>query len=266
MDDPRPRDAVTIGRGDRLLDEILTITPTVLATWHRCARALLLDRFLGVPPSDAAPVPAEANLVHDLLRQIHRHGSCHDAAHVEGTLAGHGDAAQSASVRGFVERHTRRCPRRVERGEHEAEHARFHRSPPPMFMATGRIDAVWVHEGLLDARDYKTGHPAIDRVAEDPAARVQAWLLAPVAERHGLTLRLRYELLAPDIDDDPDPFQPDRDDLAAIEEELLTTAAAIRAERQYVGVNDLAVCRFCQYRSVCRDSAVRAQHEEAVPA
>ena len=39
-------------------------------------------------------------------------------------------------------------------------------------------------------------------------------------ERRGLRLRLRYEHLQPEVADDPEPFEPDADDLAAIEEEL----------------------------------------------
>ena len=75
--------------------------------------------------------------------------------------------------------------------------ARFHQRPPPSFMATGRLDAVWQHNGLLEVRDYKTGSVVTERVADDPRARLQAWLAAPIAERLGLKLRIRYEHLAP---------------------------------------------------------------------
>ena len=89
-----------------------------------------------------------------------------------------------------------------------------------MFMATARIDAIWIHDGLLDARDYKTGSLWHTRVCDVPAAKVQAFVLAPVARQRGLQLRLRYEYLQPEIDEDPEPWDPDVDDLEAVEEEL----------------------------------------------
>ena len=108
-----------------------------------------------------------------------------------------------------------------------------------MFMATGRLDAVWQHDGLLEVRDYKTGSVVTERVADDPRARLQAWLAAPIADRLGLQLRIRYEHLAAEIVDDPEPFEPDADDLEAIDEELRVTAAAIQAaaaEHAFPGV------------------------------
>jgi hypothetical protein len=124
-----------------------------------------------------------------------------------------------------------------------------------MFMATGRIDALWRHRGLLDARDYKTGRPFTERVADDPRARLQAWLLAPLARREGLRLRLRYEFLAAEVSDDPEPFEPDEDELAAIEEELRVVVAAMWGEQAFAGVADPALCDHCRYRSICPDSA-----------
>jgi PD-(D/E)XK nuclease superfamily protein len=135
-----------------------------------------------------------------------------------------------------------------------------------MFMATGRIDAIWRHRDLLDARDYKTGRPFTERVADDPRARLQVWLLAPLARREQLRLRLRYEFLAAEVDDDPEPFEPDDDDLEAIEAELRGIVSAIRAEDQFAGVADATVCGRCRFRSVCRDSAARGVPVWPVPA
>src|SRR5205085_11770411 len=133
---------------------------------------------------------------------IHAGGACGDTAHVAAVLEGHD--ADNDHVRQLVDRHVRRCPSRdVSGAAHEVTLARFHKLPPPMFMATARIDAVWIHDGLLDARDYKTGGLHYHRVADVPSAKVQAFVLARAAERRNLQLRLRYEFLNPDVIDDP---------------------------------------------------------------
>src|SRR4029077_788244 len=144
-------------------------------------------------------------------------GSCRDNAYVADVLAGHG--ADDDHLRQLVERHSQRCPShataagREAPGAHEQTLARFHRQPQPMFMATARIDAIWVHDGLLDARDYKTGRLWHERVADVPAAKVQAFVLDQAARRRGLRLRLRYEYLSADVLDDPDAWEPDPDDM-----------------------------------------------------
>jgi hypothetical protein len=122
-----------------------------------------------------------------------------------------------------------------------------------MLMVTGRIDAVWEHDGILDARDYKSGPATVTRVADDASARVQAWLLEPEAARRGLRLRLRYECLGDD-GDDPEPWEPDGDELRAVEAELAGAAARIRAG-DTPGVGEEAVCRWCEWRTSCDESA-----------
>ena len=57
----------------------------------------------------------------------------------------------------------------------------------------------------------------------------------------------------------PEPFEPDADDFAAIEEELRVVAEAICRERDWPGVADAEVCGSCRYRSICPDSAVDAE-------
>jgi hypothetical protein len=239
---------------DRLLGDIVPLSASSLDTWLRCRREYLAAQLLGVPESDDGISPDQGLLVHDLLRHVHQNGSCRDRGHVAGVLAAH-NLEGSSAIAGFIERHARRCPTDAGAGDHEVERARFHRLPPPMFMATGRIDAIWRHGGLLDARDYKTGRPFTERVADDPRARLQVWLLAPLARREGLRLRLRYEFLAAEVDDDPEPFEPEDDDLAGIEEELRGVVTAIAAEREFSGVNDVNLCRSCRFRSLCPDSA-----------
>jgi hypothetical protein len=108
---------------------------------------------------------------------------------------------------------------------------------------------------VLDVRDYKTGARRHDRVADDPRARVQAWVLGREAQHRGLRLQLRYEHLAPEVDEDPEPWEPEADDLAAVDEELRTFAAALWAEERWAGEHDPGVCGPCRYRSLCVDSA-----------
>lgn len=243
-----------MSRAPRLLPDIVPVTPSAYEDFTRCRRLHYCGHLLGIPPSDPAPANDQGLLVHDMLWRIHATGSCHDGAHVDDVLAAHG--ASSDAVRELVGRHARRCPSHgAERSAHEQELARFHRLPPPMFMATARIDAIWVHDGLLDARDYKTGSPWHTRVADVPAARVQAFVLGVAAARRGLRLRLRYEYLQPEVDDDPEPWEPDDDDLALVEEELRAAVEAMWRERDWRGVGEPDVCGRCRYRSICRDSA-----------
>jgi hypothetical protein len=61
--------------------------------------------------------------------------------------------------------------------------------------------------------------------------------------------------LAVEVLDDPEPFEPDADDLVAIEEELRGDVAAIRGTTEFMGVGDPEVCARCRYRSICPDSA-----------
>ncbi|HEX4493039.1 MAG TPA: PD-(D/E)XK nuclease family protein [Acidimicrobiia bacterium] len=241
----------------KLLSDIVTITPTAYETWRRCPREFLLQHLLGVPPSDSSKPTDHGILLHEMLRVVHEQGTCHDEDHVRDVLAGHG--VDDPHFAGMVARHAARCPSESDRQKHEIDLARFHRAPAPMFMATARIDAVWIHDGLLDARDYKTGSRWYERVGDDARARVQAFVLAQHAQRQGLRLRLRYEHLAAEVDDDPEPYEPDDEDLDAIEEELRATVATWWSLEEWQGVRDPAVCQWCRFRSVCVDSAAAGE-------
>ena len=125
----------------RLLADIVSITPSSYEDFTRCARLFYNGTLLCVPPSDPAPSTTQGLLVHDMLYRIHESGSCHDAAHVNDVLEGHGSA--TPNVREMIARHANRCPSSgSDRNAHEHELARFHRFPAPMFMATARIDAI----------------------------------------------------------------------------------------------------------------------------
>jgi len=236
-----------------LLPQIVRLTPSNYADYLWCRRLYYTGALLRVPASDSSWSPDQGQLVHDVLERVHKEGSCHDAEHVARVLASAG--SDTPQMRGFVDRHARRCPQSFAAQAHEVDRVRFHREPAPMFLATARIDAVWIHDGLLDARDYKTGRVHYERLADDPRARVQAWVLARDAVRTDTRLRLRYEYLQPEFDDDPDAWEPDADDLAAIGAELRDAVAGMWAQEDWAGVADAEVCRSCRYRSICRDSA-----------
>jgi hypothetical protein len=242
----------------RLLSDIHSLTPSGYDAFARCARLYYLEALLGLPPSDPGPASDDGLLVHDMLWRIHATGSCHDHAHVRDVLTAHG--ADTDVLRDAVARHARRCPSgATTHASHEVSLARFHRAPRPMFMAVARIDAVWVHDGLLDARDYKTGGRWHDRVADVPAAHVQVFVLAAAAARRGLRLRLRYEYLQAEVVEDPEAWEPDDDDLAAVEEELRAAVARMHDGGEWRGVRDADTCARCRFRSICRDSAVRGE-------
>jgi PD-(D/E)XK nuclease superfamily len=243
-------------RGD-LVPGIVSMTPTSLDAWHRCRREWRNRKLLQLPASDGDPGSAHGQQIHDLLRFVHQRGSCRDVAHVEGVLADHG--FDDARLLDEIARHARRCPGGAESLGHEVTHARFHRTPLPVYMATARIDALWLHDGFLDAHDYKTGRRWTDRVGDDRQARLQAWVLAPIAARLGAQVRVTFEHLALETDDDPQPFDPDTEDLAQIEEELRSATEAMRAETAFVGVRDEHLCARCGYRSICTDSAAPSE-------
>ena len=254
---PRHPTGANFGRRRDHLPGILTLTPTSLAAWRRCPREWHDRYVLNLPASDGDPSPSHGQQLHAMLGHVHDTGSCRDGAHVDDVLAAHGLDGDERT-RTEIANHVRRCPDPARSVGHEVTAARFHRLPMPLFMATARIDALWEHDGMLDARDYKTGRVWSDVVAHDEQARLQAFVLAPRAVASGLRLRVAFEHLAPEVADDPTAFEPDDDDLAAIEEELRLVVAEIRTE-QFDGVADADVCVRCQYRSICPESAAPSE-------
>jgi hypothetical protein len=238
-------------RRNELLPGVLPITPSSIEAWNRCRRLWRDQHVLQIPPSDDATPGVHGQQVHDLLRLLHQGGPCDDPARIDDVVAAHG---ASARVHAELTDHARRCPLGAASYGHEITRVRLH-SRAPSFVASARIDAAWIHDGLLDVRDYKTGGAWHERVADDPRARLQAWVMAPVAEELGLQLRLRYEHLAAEIVDDPEEWEPDADDLAEIGDTLARAVHAMRAEAEWHGVADRDVCRTCRYRSICPDSA-----------
>ena len=167
---------------DRLLPDIVPISASAIERWTRCPREYRNRDLLGLPESNPGPPSDVGNLVHALLRMVHERGSCHDAGVRRRPARRARHSTGPGPIAGFIERHARRCPSPADASWHEVELARFHRAPAPMFMATGRLDAVWVHDGMLDVRDYKTGGVRLERVGDD-VARPIAGLARGAARR-----------------------------------------------------------------------------------
>lgn len=242
----------------RLHGSIVPLSPTTAWRWQRCRRLFLLRNLMQLPGVDAGPWSAEGSRIHAVLHQLHRDGSCRDPQAVDDIVASYA-TGDDDRLRGFITRHRARCPDDADYEGGEVPLARFHREPHPLFTVSATIDALWVHDGVLDARDYKTGARGSGRLADDVRARVQAWLLSRRAEAKGLRLRIRYEFLAPEVDEDPPAWEPDADELAVVEEELRATAQAIRAERDFPGASDPAICNWCEYRSICTAAVVTTE-------
>jgi len=254
---PEHPKGANFGRRRDHLPGIITLTPTSLGAWRRCPREWHDHYVLNVPASDGDPSPSHGQQLHAMLGLVHETGSCRDAGHVEDVLAAHGLDGDERT-RAEIANHVRRCPHPAQALGHEITAARFHRLPMPMFMASARIDALWVHDGVLDARDYKTGRVWSEEVSHDEQARLQAYVLAPRAAAAGLRLRIAFEHLSSEVADDPTPFEPDDDDVLAIEEELRLVVSEIRNE-SFDGVADPEVCVRCRYRSICPESATPSE-------
>jgi hypothetical protein len=251
------------GRGTGAIGRpgIVRLNPTALETWQRCRRDYRNHYLLALPASDDSDHADHGRLLHDVLRFVHEHGSCADDAYLTSVVDAHGGDELLGDE---LTRHARRCPSGgADAAGHELDVARFHRDPWPPFMATARVDAVWTHDGLLDARDYKTGRVWYTTLSEDPRAQLQAWVLAPRARAHGLRLRLRYEYLSPDVDEDPAAWDPDPEELRDVEERLRAVVEEVRGEHDFRGAGDAAICAHCRYRSICPDVVQRSQPTDA---
>ncbi|HEY7439906.1 MAG TPA: PD-(D/E)XK nuclease family protein [Acidimicrobiia bacterium] len=251
---------------DALLSVVPSVSPSALDSWERCPRAYANRNLYGIAESDTGGTPDLGLLVHAMLKEVHENGSCLDPDHVTEVLALHGIDDGNA-VAAMIRRHARRCPSATAVGIHERELARLHRETP-MFIAVGRLDAMWKHDGILEVRDYKTGGQHLERVADDPRAQLQAWLAAPLAAARGLRLRVRYEYLAAEVVDDPDPLDADDETLAEITAHLVQTVEAIKdaaAREEFAAAADPEICRTCAYRSICPESAAPGVPSWSVP-
>jgi len=233
---------------------VVKLTPTSMHRWLDCPRAYRAAHLLDLPTGPLGARSTQGLAVHARLAKLHEDGPCgpDTARHVEAASV---DGLVDDTMLGFITRHALRCPPAATSVGHELDLAQLHTWGEVPVMVTARVDAVWQRDGLLDCRDYKTGRARVARVADDPAARLQAWLLARLAAARGLRLQLRYEHLVPGIDEDPEPFEPDAEDIANIEAEIGAVAAAI-ASSEFPGVSDSVVCRRCAFRHACPDAVL----------
>ncbi len=249
---------------DRLLADIVALSPSALDDWQRCPRLYLNRHILGLPASDGGATAQTGNLVHDLLRYLHGLGDCHDPALRLATLENHG-VDDHPTVGTMLDHHAARCPVGATAVGHELEVVRLSRLGR-VWIGSGRLDAVWIHDGILDVRDYKTGRVRDGDLADDARAQFQAWLAQPLAP--DLQIRVRYEYLSETADLDPLEYEPDADDLARVERELGATVDAIRdaaSRSEFAGVRENETCRMCSYRSICPDSAVAGEPTWPLP-
>jgi len=156
---------------------------------------------------------------------------------------------------GYFARHQPLCPGGNAEGNHEAPVARLYSGEPRPFLMTGRMDAIWTHDGLLDARDYKTGRVQSERTSEDWLARVQAWLLEPLAREKNLRLKVRHEYLAAEVRQQPEPFEPEDEDLDETGQWISQIADEIY-NSNFDATDQVAVCARCEYSESCPESKI----------
>jgi hypothetical protein len=233
------------------LGPIITLGPSSLEDWLSCRRRYRNRHLLELGDYGGSPSADTGRAVHDLLHRIHEAGLCGDQAAV-GALCDAHYPGQAHLLLPYVAEHENRCPSAVDWSLHEHSLARYMRRSNPRWLVTGRIDAVWAHGGILDARDYKTGLAYYERVADDLAARVQAFLLAPLAAEHSLSLRITYEHL--NGEPSPDLWDVEDEDVEAARAELHRLATEIAEEENFAGCDNRLVCANCRFQS-CTDRA-----------
>lgn len=249
------------------LGAIVPISPSTAEDWKRCRRYFRSKHLLHLPGTNNTPRTDLGLVVHRLLEAVHRRGCCGDDEAMRALVVEVDGSARVKVLVGYLRRHANRCPApSAVWSDHEFELARFHRTPSPMWMVTGKIDAAWEYAGLLDARDYKTGGLWIERVGDELAARVQAFLLAPLAAARHLRLRVSYEYLDAAVDEQPAPYEPEDEDFEALEGELSTIVTEIAGERDFDGVAFPPYCDHCSYAAICPDAARSSSPGSEAPA
>ena len=240
----------------RLRSDITPLTPTSFDDFVRCERRFLLPPICSAcPASDAGAVrtiracssttccgactrPARATTTRTCA-------TCSRARRRQrrGARAGRAPRASGA----------RRPARR--RAAHEHELARFHRQPRRC--SWQRLGSTRSGSTTACSTPATTRPAALARrgCATCRPRRCRRSCSRRPRSSRGLRLRLRYEYLQPEIDEDPEPWEPDADDLAAVEEELRSAVERMWELDDWVGVAEADVCGRCQYRSICRDSA-----------
>ena len=169
---------------------------------------------LTMPSSDTGSAPVHGQKMHDVLRLVHEQGSCRDAAHVDDVLAGHGFddddrvRGRARAPRAALSRPARRRSgtRSPGRGSTASRSRRSWR----------RLDST--RSGVTTASSPRTTtRPASGGPTASPTTRRRGCrhgCSRPLADALGLRIRVVFEHLAAEVVDDPEPFEPDADDLA----------------------------------------------------
>lgn len=235
------------------MGRVVPLTPTSVETWASCPRWYRARHVLNLPGWPMGPKGRMGLLVHERLALLHSAGACSMASDRR-TEAAMIDGQLSHELLGYLNRHASRCPTKGVSIGHELPLAELLGRGSKATMISARVDAVWIYNGMLDCRDYKTGPVRNARVQDDIGGRLQALALAPLADRLGLRLRLRFEHLGEGTVEDPEPFEPDSDDLETLQVEFADLAQTIDRS-DFGGVADPLVCIRCPFHFACPDSA-----------
>ena len=176
--------------------------------------------------------------------------------------AGRRTAPTTTTCAQLVERHARRCPSRQVSSAPRTRStlARFH-----------RIAAADVHGDRAHRRGVGPRRPARrprlqdrrgcvdERLAEIPAAKVQAFVLGQAARDRGLTLRLRYEYLQRRGRRRPRAVGARRRRPRGDRGGAARRGRAHVARRRLEGRRRRPTVRGVPYRSICRDSVAPSE-------
>ena len=200
------------GQWNDFRPSILRLSPSTLASWHRCPREW----------NERAARRARERLAGTHLPR-RRDARAPEAAARRGLLPGRRVGVRRARA---PRRRRERADARRSRASRRALPAGCRRHRPRDDARTLPVPArTSVHgecarstrcgryDDVLDAHDYKTGRAWDHRLSDDVQARVQAWVLAPLAHALGLRLRISFEYLSAEVTMQPAPFEPDAEDL-----------------------------------------------------
>ena len=206
----------------RLLSDIVSLTPEQLRGLHALPAPLLLQRVARPARERSGAVDRSGPAsMHDMLRKIHADGEVPRRR------------TRRRRARRARNRHRRpsarwsratpdRCPSRATR----RRRARGRRRPLPPSPAAD-VHGDRAHRRGVDPRRHRSTHATTRRAGgsstrspRSPPPTCRRTSLAAQAAARGLRLRLRYEYLQPEVDEDPSRGSSTTKTLAAVEEEL----------------------------------------------
>lgn len=237
----------------------LTVTYSELAAYAECPQSFLLRNELGFMP----PIQAElgyGNAVHHVMRVIAEHtqrkGSLPTPREINDLLTSdfYLPFANKAAHKQMRENARKLVFRYVNVEEHRSQLLRTWATERPFelylpgVVVSGRADVIYDDDGgghpeNLVIVDYKTSTDG----APDP---LQLQVYTDAGRREGLTVQgaLIHDMTAPDK-----PFTVDVSDqtIANAERVVIARAEALR-QRDFTPTPELAKCRRCDVRAICR--------------